>query len=39
MLNQQLKRRRLLQAGMVGGIGLLAAACSPQADNGARLVS
>ena len=32
MMNQQLKRRRLLQAGMAGGIGLLAAACSPQAD-------
>ncbi len=32
MLNQQLKRRRLLQAGMVGGIGVLAAACAPQAD-------
>jgi len=29
MINQKLNRRRLLHAGMVGGIGLLAAACSP----------
>ena len=32
MLNHQLKRRQLLHAGMIGGIGLLAAACASPAD-------
>ena len=32
MLNQSLNRRRLLHAGLVGGIGLWATACSPPAS-------